>query len=92
MKEDIKSKDKMNQHVVYLKIIVPISYHAHLDRLPVVDFDNMEAETIHSFSWSHEYACCWIKMTANVHQDLETHTNNPPLPLLDHLTMSLYKP
>lgn len=57
----------MNQNVVYLKILVPVSYHAHLDRLPIVDFDNMEAETIHSFSWSHEYACCWIKMTANVH-------------------------
>lgn len=68
----------MNQHVVYLKNIVLVTYCAHLDRLPVVDFDNMEAETIHSFSWSHEYASCRIKMTANVHQDLEIQANDSP--------------
>lgn len=67
----------MNERVGYLKIIALVCYRAHLDRLPVVDFDNMEAETVDSFSRSHKDACRWIKMTANVHQDLGTQKDTP---------------
>lgn len=62
--------------------------HAHLDCLPVVDFDNVEAETVHSFSRSHKDTGCRIKMTANVHQDLETQANSDPLWLhMEHTSM-----
>lgn len=66
-------------------------FHAHLDRLPVVDFDNVEVETVHSFSRSDEDAGCWIKMTANVHQDLEAQANSVPFASLRNLHSSTKK-
>lgn len=46
----------------------------HLYCLPVVDFDHIETEAVHSFSRSQENAPRWIEMTANVHQNLQQNT------------------
>lgn len=43
---------------------------SHLDCLAVVDFDDMKAETVDSFSRCHKDTSRWIKMTADIHQDL----------------------
>lgn len=43
---------------------------SYLYCLSVVNFDNMKAETVDSFSRRHEDASRWIKMAAHVYQDL----------------------
>lgn len=76
---DLDRASSLNEcSLASVKRAVPERQHAHLDCLPVVDFDNVEVETVHSFPRSHEDAGCWIKMTANVHQDLETQANSAP--------------
>lgn len=46
----------------------------HLYCLPVVDFDHIETEAVHSFSRSQENAPCRIEMTPDVHQNLRRNT------------------
>lgn len=38
--------------------------------LPIVNFDNVKAETVHSLSWRHKNTSCWIKMAADIYQNL----------------------
>lgn len=49
---------------------VPLSRCSYQYCLAIVNFDNVEAETVDSFSGGHENTPRWIKMTANIYQDL----------------------
>lgn len=55
-------------------LIRDLDLWTHLYCLPVVDFDHIETEAVHSFSRSQENAPCRIEMTANVHQNLQQNT------------------